>query len=67
MCHDAWRREVHVQSVDDTGNVTQNCEEDVDEEISVATSLEEDTDGWKENGEDDLNDVAVDRLATALV
>jgi hypothetical protein len=31
----------YVQSVDDSGNVTKNCQEDVDEEVSTATTLED--------------------------
>ena len=44
-----------------TRNVTENGEQDVDEEISIAASLEEDAHRWQENGEDDLDDVAVRR------
>jgi hypothetical protein len=48
----------NVQSVDDTGNVTQDGEEDVDEEIGAATALEEDTHGREDDGKDDLANVA---------
>lgn len=51
-------RGVDVQGVDDSGNVTQDGEEDVDEEIGAAATLEEDTERWEEDGEDDLADVA---------
>jgi hypothetical protein len=34
------RKGRYVQSVNDSGNVTKNCQEDVDEEISTATTLE---------------------------
>lgn len=44
--------------MDDTGNVTQNGEEDVDEEVGTTTTLEEDTDGREDDGKDDLADVA---------
>lgn len=47
-----------LQSMDDTRNVTEDGQEDVDEEVSAATTLEEDSDGWDEDGEDDLDDVA---------
>lgn len=47
-----------LQSMDDTRNVTEDGQEDVDEEVSSATTLEEDSDGWDEDGEDDLDDVA---------
>merc|ERR1712070_404348 len=48
-----------VQGVDDTGDVTQDGEQDVDEEVGTASALEEDTDGRQDDGEDDLDDVAV--------
>jgi hypothetical protein len=44
--------------VDDTGNVTQNGEKDVDEEVGTATTLEEDTNGRKDDGKEDLANVA---------
>jgi len=44
--------------VDDTGNVTQNGQEDVDEEIGIATALKEDTERREDDGKDDLADVA---------
>lgn len=47
-----------LQSMDDTRNVTEDGQEDVDEEVSAATTLEEDSDGWDEDGEDDFDDVA---------
>ena len=43
--------------MDDPWDVTQYREEDVDQEIGVATTLEKDTDGGKENGENDFADV----------
>jgi len=39
--------------------LTKNGQEDVDEEVCSAAALEEDTDGREEDGEDDLDDVAV--------
>lgn len=45
--------------MDDTGNVTQDGEEDVDAEVGTAAALEEDTDGREDDGKDDLADVAV--------
>ena len=48
-----------VQSVDDTWDVTQDRQQDVDEEVGIAASLQEDTDGWQEDGKDDLADIAV--------
>jgi len=44
-------------------NVTQNGQQDVDEEISVAAALEEDTQRWEDDGEEDLADVAGRLLA----
>jgi len=46
-----------VQCVDDTGNVAQDREQDVDEEICAATTLEEDSERWEEDGEDDFDDI----------
>jgi hypothetical protein len=48
----------NIQSVDDTGNVTQNCQEDVDEEVGIATALQEDTKRWEDDGKDDLANIA---------
>lgn len=48
----------NVQGVDDTGQVGQAGQEDVDEQISTAAALEEDTQGRQENGKQDLADVA---------
>jgi len=35
------------------------CKQDVNEEISAAAALEEDTERWQENGEDDFDDIAI--------
>ena len=59
--------------MNDTGNVTKDGEEDVDQEIRAATALEEDTERWEDDGKDDLADVAdndpvlVNRQALILV
>lgn len=45
--------------MDDTRDVTQNGQEDVDEEIGIAAALEKDTQRRKEDGEDDFADVAI--------
>jgi len=50
-----------LQSVDDSGNVSQNGQQDVDEEISTTTALEEDTKRWEDDGEDDFADITVMR------
>lgn len=57
-----WDRAGHIQSVDDTGNVTQDGEQDVDEQVGAASALEEDTQRWQEDGKEDLADVAVGAL-----
>ena len=41
-------------------NVTKNGQQDVDEEISVASALEEDTQRRQDDGKEDLADVAGD-------
>ena len=52
-------REIDVQCVDDTGNITQDREQDVDEQVRAAAAFEEDTERWQDDGEDDFEDVAV--------
>jgi len=54
-------RRQNVQSVKDTRNVTEDGQENADEDLSTASSLEEDTERREDNGEDDLDDVAVGR------
>jgi len=44
--------------VDDSGNVTEDREQNVDAQIGAAATLKEDTQRWEEDGEDDLADVA---------
>lgn len=44
--------------------LTQNGEEDVDEEVGAATTLEEDTHGREDDGKDDLADVAESIVST---
>lgn len=39
------------------GNVTKDGQQDIDEEISIAAALEEDTERREEDGKDDLADV----------
>lgn len=43
--------------MDDTWNVTQYCQEDVDEEVGIATALEEDTKWREDDGENDFADI----------
>ena len=49
---------LNVQCVDDTRNVAQDREQNVDEEVCIAASLKEDTQRREEDGKDDLADVA---------
>lgn len=53
--------------MDDTRNITQYCQEDVDEEVGIATALEENTKRREEDGEDDLADVATVRAKLVLI
>lgn len=65
----------YVQCVDDTRDPSQTGQQDVDEQVRTAATLEEDADWWQENGEEHLTDVAgskvsmlcrrVDQCATA--
>lgn len=43
----------------DTGDITQDGEQDVDEEISIASALKENTKRREDNGEDDFADISV--------
>lgn len=45
--------------MNDTRNVSQDREKDVNEEVGIASALEEDTEGWEDDREDDLADIAV--------
>jgi hypothetical protein len=44
--------------VDDTGQVTKDGQEDVDEEVTSAATLEKDSDGREDDGKNDLADIA---------
>lgn len=44
--------------MDNAGDVTKDGQEDVDEDVCAATTLEEDTERWEDDGEDDFADVA---------
>ncbi|OAL62725.1 hypothetical protein A7C99_5109 [Trichophyton rubrum] len=46
--------------MDDTRDVSEDGQTDIDQEISTAASLEEDTDWREDDGKDDLADVAVE-------
>ncbi len=56
---DSLRVGGYVQCVDDTWNVTEDGQQDVDEKVDTAATLEEDTERWEDDGENDLADVAV--------
>jgi len=47
-----------VQSVQDTRQVTQDGQQDVDEEIGTAAALQEDTQRREDDGKNDLADIA---------
>ena len=49
-----------VQSVDYAGNITQDGQQNVDEEVGAAAALKEDSYGRQDNGKNDLANVAVD-------
>ena len=51
----------YVQGVDDTWDVTEDGQQDVDEEVGAAATLKEDTERWEDDGENDLADVAEGR------
>jgi hypothetical protein len=40
------------------GNVTEDGQQDVDEEVGIASALEEHANRWEEDGEHDLDEVA---------
>ena len=43
--------------MDDTWDVTKDCEQDVNEQVAATATLEEYTKRWEENGDDDFADV----------
>ena len=45
--------------MNDTRNVTKNGKEDVDEQVGIATALEENANGGEDNGEDDFANVTI--------
>ena len=50
--------EYNVKGMDDSGNVTKDGQQDVDEQVSIAAALEENTQRREDDGEDDLADIA---------
>lgn len=61
------RRRDHVHRVDNTGNPTQDGQTDVDQEVSAASALQEDTQRRQDDGEDDLADIAVKSISSVLL
>lgn len=55
MCARCWS----LQGVEDAGDVAEDGQQDADEELGAAAGLEEDAEGREQDGEDDLDDVAV--------
>lgn len=49
--------------MNDTRNETQDCQQNVDQEVSTTSALKEDTKRWEDDGEDDLADIAGNSLA----
>jgi hypothetical protein len=55
--------ENNIQGVKDPRDPAKNGQEDVDEEVGIAASFQEDAEGREEYGGDDLDDVAATTLA----
>lgn len=51
---------MNVQSVNDTGDITQDGQTDVDEEISSASTFEEHSQRRQDDGEEDLADIPIE-------
>ena len=60
------RRTGDAQGVDNSGNVTKDGQQDVDEEVGTTAALKEDTKRRKEDGDDDLDDVAEIEVSTRV-
>ena len=48
----------YIQCMNDAGNITQNRQQNVDQDIGTASTLKEDTKRWQDDGEDDFEQVA---------
>lgn len=46
-----------VHGVNDTGNITQNRQDDVEKQGAAASTLEKDTKWWEEDGDEDVDEV----------
>lgn len=55
---------MYIQCVDDTRDITENGQQNVDQEVCAATTLKEDSERGEDNGDDDLDDVSVILSAT---
>lgn len=44
--------------MDDTRDVTEDSQQNVDEEVGAATTFEEYTEWWEDDGKNDLADIA---------
>lgn len=53
--------------MDDTWDVTEDSQQNVDEEVGAAATLEEDTEWWEDDGENDLANIAEGVLALIRV
>ena len=53
--------------MDNTRNVTQYRQENVDEKVGIATAFKEDTKGRKDDGEDDFADVATVKAESSVM
>ncbi len=49
---------MNVQRVDDSRNVSQDGQQNVDEQVCTTSSLKKDTNRWQDDGEDDFDNVA---------
>jgi len=47
----------NVQGMDDTRDVAKDCQEDVDQKITVAATFEEDTQGREDDGNNNFEDI----------
>lgn len=57
----------YLQGVDDTWDVSQDCQEDVNEEVGVAAAFEENPERWEDDGEYDFADVAIFPMISAMI
>lgn len=53
--------------MEDTGNPTQNGQQDVDQEVAATSALQENTQRRQDDGEEDLADVSVEVESVTVV